>query len=107
MRIPRQFVQYDKKTDEWSAKAIFKEIDVYDEIEYLSRQFDWTDVRVNRKQLDAFSRLIQYLWHDKIDEYLKKADPERRKQIKRDAKDIDEWLATQYKNLKKNKGDGI
>ena len=99
MKEPRPCIQHDKKTDEWSAKVIWEEVEV------ITHLLDWTDVRVNRKQLDAFSRLIQYLWHDKIDYYLKHADPERRKQIKKDAKDIDEWLAIQYQNLKKHEGE--
>ena len=98
-KIPRPCIRHDKKTDVWSSKV------VWEEIEAITSLFDWVDIRVNRKQLDAFSRLIQYLWHDKIDYYLKKADPERRKQIRKDAKEIDKWLANAYKNIKKYEGE--
>ena len=94
----RPYVRWNKETDEWVYKAI-KVNRPGDEKMEENKQITQIHIRMNREELDTIARLVAYLYHDKIDEYLEIASDLRKEHIHNDLRKIDEWLNLQYNKL--------
>ena len=51
---------------------------------------------ITREQLDIIERIINYVYHEKREEYESLASNERKKHIMQDCKAADAWLIQQY-----------
>ena len=96
----KPYIRYQKKTDTWITKAIKEKQAGNDKMERtISEIVSKIRILMDRKQLDMVSRLIAYLYHEKIDEYQENASDLRKENIHKDLKDIDQWLNIQYNRL--------
>ena len=89
----KPYIRYHKETDTWTIKAIQVE-------EIMLEDTSNIKILVNKKQLDTMARLVAYLYHEKIDEYQEHASDLRKATIRNDLKSADQWLKTQYNELK-------
>ena len=96
------YVRYQKETDTWIAKAI-REEQTGDEGmgEIMAKINSKIRVLMDRTQLDIISRLVAYLYHDKVDDYKEIASDLRKEHIHTDLRIIDQWLNIQYDRLAK------
>ena len=96
----KPYIRYQKETDTWITKAIREKRTEKDKMERtISEIVSKIRILMDRKQLDMVSRLIAYLYHEKIDEYQENASDLRKENIHKDLKDIDQWLNIQYNRL--------
>ena len=98
----KPYIRYEKETDTWITKAIQEKPTGDEEMEEtVGEIISKIRILMDRPQLDTISRLIAYLYHDKIDDYKEIASDLRKDQIQKDLKAIDQWLDIQYNRLAK------
>ena len=96
----KPYIRYQKETDTWITKAIQEKSAGDEEMEEtMGKIISKIRILMDRRQLDTISRLVAYLYHDKIDEYSENASDFRKDQIQKDLKAIDQWLDIQYNRL--------
>ena len=96
----RPYIRYQKETDTWITKAIQEKSAGDEEMEEtMGKIISKIRILMDRPQLDIISRLVAYLYHDKIDDYKEIASDLRKDHIKKDLKIIDQWLNIQYNRL--------
>ena len=96
----KPYIRYQKETDTWITKAI-REKQARDEKmeETVGKIISKIRILMDKSQLDTISRLVAYLYHDKIDNYKEIASDLRKDHIQKDLKAIDQWLNIQYNRL--------
>jgi len=96
----KPYIRYQKETDTWITKAIQEKSAGDEEMEEtMGKIISKIRILMDRPQLDIISRLVAYLYHDKIDDYKEIASDLRKDQIQKDLKEIDQWLDIQYSRL--------
>ena len=96
----KPYIRYQKETDTWIAKAIREKPAKDEEMEEaMGKIISKIRILMDKSQLDIISRLVAYLYHDKIDNYKEIASDLRKDHIQKDLKAIDQWLNIQYNRL--------
>ena len=96
----KPYIRYQKETDTWIAKAIREKPAKDEEMEEaMGKIISKIRILMDKPQLDIISRLVAYLYHDKVDDYKEIASDLRKDQIQKDLKEIDQWLNIQYNRL--------
>ena len=100
----RPYIRFEKETGEWITKAIREERSgrkgMEKEMEKTMDQISSKiKVSMDRKELDMISRLVAYMYHDKIDEYEEAASDLRKEHIHSDLRSVNQWLNIQYERL--------
>ena len=96
----KPYIRYQKETDIWITKAIREKPAGDEEMEEaMGKIISKIRILMDKPQLDIISRLVAYLYHDKIDDYKEIASDLRKDHIQKDLKAIDQWLNIQYNRL--------
>ena len=111
LKKPRPYVRYDKETDDTIVSVYYDDPEptTADEFNELPYDAEWNGNKleilwkgpgpITREQLDIIERIINYVYHEKHEEYDTLASKERKEQIHKDCKSVDAWLAAQYAYL--------
>ena len=96
----KPYIRYQKETDTWITKAIREERTGGEKMEETTGEIT-SKIRIlmDKPQLDIISRLVAYLYHDKVDDYKEIASDLRKDHIQKDLKAIDQWLNIQYQRM--------
>ena len=96
----KPYIRYQKETDTWITKAIQEKSAGDEEMEEtMGKIISKIRILMDKPQLDIISRLVAYLYHDKVDDYKEIASDLRKDHIQKDLKAIDQWLNIQYNRL--------
>ena len=98
LRIPRPSIRYDKEMDETIISVYYDDPEPTTADEFNEELFK-DPGPITRKELNIIEKLVNYVYHEKREEYESLASNERKEHIMQDCKAADAWLIQQYAYL--------